>query len=258
MPLELLHKKGRADELLAAAGLAGSRSQAQALIMAGDVSAAGRPVKKAGERWPLDTVFAVAARRRFVSRGGHKLEGALEDLGVDPKGLRALDVGASTGGFTDCLLQHGAAAVTAVDVGRNLLDWTLRRDERVTAVEGVNARALAEHLSGPGFDLAVIDVSFISLALIIPQAARLMNEGARILAMVKPQFEVGRDKVGKKGVVRDQAAIDGAVNKIAALAPLLDPPFKVSGRAPSRLPGPEGNREVFLLFERPAEAAEAG
>lgn len=216
--------------------------------MAGEVAAGDRVVKKAGEMWPEDTVFAVTARRRFVSRGGHKLEGALEDLGVDPAGLTVLDVGASTGGFTDCLLQHGAAKVTAVDVGRNLIDYKLRADERVTVVEGVNARRLTEELSGRVFDLAVMDVSFISLEMILPQAARLMKADGRMLAMVKPQFEVGREKVGKKGVVRDPEAITGAVDKISALGPGLDPPFREAGRAPSRLPGPEGNREVFVLF----------
>ncbi len=245
--------KKRADELIFNAGLARSRSQAQALIMAGevlvrDLQAGDRAVKKAGEAWPEDTVFIVQPRRRFVSRGGHKLEGALADLAVDPTGLNVLDIGASTGGFTDCLLQHGAARVTAVDVGRNLIDATLRADGRVTVVEGVNARHLAEILPGRGFDLAVMDVSFISLELILPQAARLVKEGGRLLAMVKPQFEVGREKVGKKGVVRDEAAIIGAVDKISALGPGLTPPFVEAGRALSRLPGPEGNREVFILF----------
>ncbi|MDL2226672.1 TlyA family RNA methyltransferase, partial [Deltaproteobacteria bacterium OttesenSCG-928-M10] len=177
------------------------------------------------------------------------LEGALADLQVDPAGLAALDIGASTGGFTDCLLQSGAASVTAVDVGRNLIDESLRRDRRVTVVEGVNARALAGHLPGAAFDLAVIDVSFISLALILPQAARLVKPEGRILAMVKPQFEVGREKVGKKGVVRDPAAIVEAVNKISALGSELTPAFAELGRAPSRLLGPEGNQEIFILFQ---------
>ena len=216
--------------------------------MAGEVTAGDRVVKKAGELWTEDAVFTVTARRRFVSRGGHKLEGALEDLAVDPAGLTALDVGASTGGFTDCLLQYGAARVTAVDVGRNLIDYKLRSDERVTVIEGVNARRLTEELADRIFDLAVLDVSFISLELILPQAARLVKPGGRMLAMVKPQFEVGRDKVGKKGVVRDPEAIAGAVDKISALGPNLDPPFREAGRAQSRLPGPEGNREVFILF----------
>lgn len=259
--------KKRADELVAAAGLARSRSQAQALIMAGEVAAGDKMVKKAGELWPVDTVFNLKLRRRFVSRGGYKLEGALADLQVDPSGLAALDIGASTGGFTDCLLQHGAARVTAVDVGRNLLDQRLLLDERVTVLDGINARRLAEVLPGPpeadqpddkggtasfeGFDLAVMDVSFISLELILPQAARLVKpKTGRLLAMVKPQFEVGREKVGKKGVVRDPKAIVEAVDKISALGPGLEPPFIEAGRAYSRLTGPEGNQEVFVLFKQ--------
>lgn len=244
--------KKRADELLAAAGLARSRSQAQALIMAGEVSAGERPVKKAGELWPTDTVFTLRPRRRFVSRGGYKLEGALADLQLDPAGLTVLDIGASTGGFTDCLLQHGAARVTAVDVGRHLLDQRLLLDERVTVLDGLNARRLAEALPGPPeYDLAVMDVSFISLELILPQAARLVRPGTgRLLAMVKPQFEVGREKVGKKGVVRDPQVIVEAVDRISALGPGLEPPFSEVGRAYSRLTGPEGNQEVFVLFRQ--------
>jgi len=238
----------RADELLAAGGLAPSRNKAQALIMAGEVFAAGRAVVKAGEMWPAETVFTITPRRRFVSRGGVKLEGALADFGLDADGLNVLDVGASTGGFTDCLLQHGAARVTAVDVGRDLMDSRLAAEARVTVVEGLNARYLADSGLGREFDLAVLDVSFISLALVLPPTAGLVRRSGRILALVKPQFEVGRDRVGKKGVVRDQADIDAAVAKIKALGPALSPPRPVLGEAPSRLPGPRGNREVFVLF----------
>ena len=238
----------RADELLAAGGLVPSRSRAQALIMAGEVFAAGRPVAKAGEMWPAGTVFTITPRRRFVSRGGVKLEGALADFGLDPTGLSVLDVGASTGGFTDCLLQHGAARVTAVDVGRALMDARLAADARVTVVEGLNARFLSGAGLDPEFDLAVLDVSFISLALVLPPAAGLVRPEGRLLALVKPQFEAGRDRVGKNGVVRTQADIDSAVAKVKALGPVLDPPRPVLGQAPSRLPGPRGNREVFVLF----------
>ena len=238
----------RADELLAAGGLAPSRNKAQALIMAGEVSAAGRAVTKAGEMWPAETVFTITPRRRFVSRGGVKLEGALADFGLDADGLNVLDVGASTGGFTDCLLQHGAARVTAVDVGRDLMDSRLAAEARVTVVEGLNARYLADSGLDREFDLAVLDVSFISLALVLPPTAGLVRRSGRLLALVKPQFEVGRDRVGKKGVVRDQADIDAAVAKVKALGPALSPPRPVLGEAPSRLPGPRGNREVFVLF----------
>ena len=241
-------RKKRADELLTEAGAAPSRSQAQALIMAGEVFAAGRAVAKAGEMWPAETVFTVTPRRRYVSRGGLKLEGALVDLGLDPAGLAVLDVGASTGGFTDCLLQHGAARVTALDVGKALIDARLAADPRVTVAEGLNARHLAASGLEGGFDLAVLDVSFISLALVLPPAAGLVRPEGRLLALVKPQFEVGRSRVGKKGVVRNPADIESAVAKIRALGPALEPPRPVLGQAPSRLPGPRGNREVFLLF----------
>jgi 23S rRNA (cytidine1920-2'-O)/16S rRNA (cytidine1409-2'-O)-methyltransferase len=216
--------------------------------MAGEVFAAGRAVAKAGEMWPAETVFTITPRRRFVSRGGVKLEGALADFGLDAGGLNVLDVGASTGGFTDCLLQHGAARVTAVDVGRALMDSRLAAEARVTVVEGLNARYLADSGLDREFDLAVLDVSFISLALVLPPTAGLVRRSGRLLALVKPQFEVGRDRVGKKGVVRDQADIDAAVAKIKALGPALSPPRPVLGEAPSRLPGPRGNREVFVLF----------
>jgi 23S rRNA (cytidine1920-2'-O)/16S rRNA (cytidine1409-2'-O)-methyltransferase len=216
--------------------------------MAGEVFAAGRPVAKAGEMWPADTIFTVRPRRRYVSRGGLKMEGALADFGLDPTGLSALDVGAAAGGFTDCLLQHGAARVTAVDVGRALMDARLAADARVTVVEGLNARFLSGAGLDPGFDLAVLDVSFISLALVLPPAAGLVRPEGRLLALVKPQFEAGGDRVGKNGVVRNQADIDSAVAKVKALGPVLDPPRPVLGQAPSRLPGPRGNREVFVLF----------
>ena len=241
--------KKRADELLAA-NLGRSRNQAQAMIMAGEVMVGDKMVRKAGEMWPEDTAFEVKPRRRFVSRGGFKMEGALADLSINPEGLTVLDVGASTGGFTDCLLQSGAAKVTAVDVGTGLIDARLRQDSRVTVVEKVNARRLAAEMPGKLFDLVVIDVSFISLELILPAVVDLLLDDGQILAMVKPQFEVGREKVGKKGVVRDPLAIAWAVDKISALGPKLSPPFQEVGRAPSRLLGPEGNQEVFLLLSR--------
>lgn len=239
----------RADELVLGQGLAPTRSQARALIMAGKISGPEkRRVEKAGELWPEETVFVLKNQTAYASRAGFKLAGALEDLKLSPAGLKALDVGASTGGFTDCLLKNGAASVVAVDVGRGLLDWRLRQDRRVTVVEGLNCRFLTADDVGRDFDLAVIDVSFISLALILPAAAPLMASNGRILAMVKPQFEVGRDKVGKGGVVRDPRLREEAVDRISALAPGLKPAFGEVGRAPSRLPGPEGNQEIFLLL----------
>jgi len=238
-----------------ALGLADSRSLAQALIRAGRVLVDDVPVDKPGTR--VADAAAVRVRgeaRRFVSRGGEKLAGALADLGIDPAGLRALDLVASTGGFTDCLLQHGATHVTAVDVGYGQLDLRLRRDPRVHVVERTNARELAAaHLPGP-VDLVVVDVSFISSTLVLAPL-RALCPAATLLVMVKPQFEVGREKVGKGGVVRDDADRVAAVERVAAFAAELG--WREVGRAESRLAGPKGNREVFLHL-RPAEDASPG
>jgi 23S rRNA (cytidine1920-2'-O)/16S rRNA (cytidine1409-2'-O)-methyltransferase len=247
--------KTRADELLFSQGLAPSRSNAQALIMAGRVAAQdGRPVSKAGELLPFGTVLVVKEGARFVSRGGEKLQGALEDLKIDPSGMNCLDLGSSTGGFTDCLLKNGAKRVTAVDVGKGIMHQSLRDDPRVLLLEEKNARHLdgmdtEKDLSGP-FDLAVMDLSFISLSLILPAAAPLLKEKGLMLAMVKPQFEAGKGKAGKRGVVKDPAQIREAINKISSLAPALKPPFQKKGEAYSRLLGAKGNQEVFVLMER--------
>ncbi|MDR2405333.1 MAG: TlyA family RNA methyltransferase [Deltaproteobacteria bacterium] len=248
-------KKIRADELLVKLGLAPTRSQAQALIMAGRVlKAQDQPVKKAGELLLEDSQLCLTKGKTYVSRGGEKLKGALEDLEIDVSGLICLDLGASTGGFTDCLLKSGAQSVTAVDVGKGLIHHSLKEDPRVTLIEGVNARNLGDldmerDLHGP-FDLATLDLSFISLSLILPVTAEVMGPSSKILAMVKPQFEVGKGEVGKGGVVRDEKLIVSATEKIKALAPTLRPPFIASGSAPSRLKGPMGNQEIFVLMER--------
>ncbi|MDR2338558.1 MAG: TlyA family RNA methyltransferase [Deltaproteobacteria bacterium] len=247
--------KMRADELALALGLATTRSQAQALIMAGRVlRGEDNPVRKAGEMIPEGTILRLTPGKPYASRGGEKLAGALDDLGIDPSGLRCLDLGASTGGFTDCLLKRGAGNVTAVDVGKGLLSPALRDDPRVRLLEGVNARKLGdldpERDLGAPFGLATLDLSFISLALVLPAVAPLMAEGGLMLPMVKPQFEVGKGEVGKGGVVRDPALIEASVEKIRALAKGLAPPFKATGTAASRLKGPMGNQEVFLLLER--------
>jgi 23S rRNA (cytidine1920-2'-O)/16S rRNA (cytidine1409-2'-O)-methyltransferase len=238
-----------------ALGLADSRTRAQALIRAGRVLVDDVPLDKPGTR--VDDAARVRLRgeaRRYVSRGGEKLEGALADLGVDPAGRRVLDLGASTGGFSDCLLQGGAVHVTAVDVGYGQLDLGLRRDPRVTVLERTNARHLtADHLPGP-VDLVVVDVSFISSTRVIEPLGALCPR-ADLLVMVKPQFEVGREKVGKGGVVRDDALRREAVDRVAAFA--RDLGWREAGRAESRLAGPKGNREVFLLL-RPADEAGEG
>lgn len=202
------------------------------------------PVDKAGTKVSDAAVIRIKGGvRRFVSRGGDKLAGALEDLGIDPRGRVCLDVGASTGGFTDCLLQCGASAVVALDVGRGQLHERLRKDSRVRVLERTNARELrAEQLPDP-IDLVVVDVSFISATLLLPRI-REVAPNAEILVMVKPQFEVGREQVGKGGVVRDDALREQAVTRVRDEGERLG--MRAVGQADSRLAGPKGNREIFL------------
>lgn len=242
--------KIRADRMLVDRGLAENRSKAKAMIMAGLVMADGERVEKAGQAFSPETELTLKERGAdYASRGGLKLEGALNDLALKVEGLRTMDVGASTGGFTDCLLKRGAAEVTAVDVGYGLIHWRLRKDPRVTVLERTNARYLTPDQVGPPFDLAVIDVSFISLALILPAIFGLIRPGGRILVLVKPQFEVGRENVGRGGVVRDPRLRAEAVEQVKAAA--RETGLEVQGSALSRLKGPKGNQEVFLLLSRP-------
>jgi len=196
-----------------------------------------------------DSVEVLPGPRRFVSRGGEKLDGAFEDLGLSAEGAVALDVGASTGGFTDCLLRRGAARVYAVDVGRGLLDASLRNDPRVVVIEGVNFRHAPPDLIPERVSLAVVDVSFISLRHILPPLRAFLAPGAHVAALVKPQFEAGRDRVGKRGVVRDDAVRQEVVRAVREFAAAQG--FVPEGEAESRLPGPGGNREVFLLLRWP-------
>lgn len=227
-----------------AEGLAESRSRAQALILSGDVLVDDVPVDKAGTRISdAATIRLRGGQRRFVSRGGEKLSGALEDLGVDPAGHHCLDVGASTGGFTDCLLQAGAQSVVAVDVGRGQLHSKLLADERVIAHDRVNARELDRSLLPQPVSLVVADVSFISLRLLIPSMAHVAPAAEWVL-MVKPQFEVGREKVGKGGVVRDDADRQAAADSVIACA--REHGYLLRGQADSRVAGPKGNREIFV------------
>jgi 23S rRNA (cytidine1920-2'-O)/16S rRNA (cytidine1409-2'-O)-methyltransferase len=238
--------KVRLDTLLHRRGLFESRARAAASVMAGEVHlGAGRErAAKPGQMVADDVAVAVDERPRFVSRGGIKLANALVATGVDPAGRRALDVGASTGGFTDCLLQHGAAHVVALDVAYGELSWALRTDDRVTVIERCNARALRPGVLPYAPDLIVADVSFISLTKVLP--AMLACAAARFdaLAMVKPQFEVGRGRLGKGGVVRDAADRRAALVAVADAARAAG--VSVLGFAPSGLPGPKGNRETFL------------
>jgi 23S rRNA (cytidine1920-2'-O)/16S rRNA (cytidine1409-2'-O)-methyltransferase len=239
--------KKRLDVLLVERGLAESRAQAQALVLAGLVSG----YTKAGAQVDEDAELAVEARPRFVSRGGDKLDNALDAVGLDVSGLDCLDVGASTGGFTDCLLQRGAARVIAVDVGYGQLHPKLRGDARVTVLERTNARGL-EELSFPPA-LVVCDVSFISARTVLPPALALAAPGWRALVLVKPQFEAGRADVGKGGVVRDLEVRRRVVREVAEAA--LAWQGRVAGVVDSGVPGPKGNRETFLYLVHHERAA---
>ncbi len=245
----------RLDTLLAERGLFDSRTRAAASVMAGEVRIGGngRRAQKPGQMVEPDVVVAVDERPRFVSRGGIKLANALERFAVDVAGRHALDVGASTGGFTDCLLQAGAEHVVALDVAYGELDWRLRNDARVTVLERTNARSIEPDVLPYAPDLVVVDLSFISLAKVLPAVLATTAPVFDVLALVKPQFEVGRGNVGKGGVVRDPAARRGALAAAARSARELG--TAVLGFASSGLPGPKGNEESFVWL---AEAGRAG
>jgi 23S rRNA (cytidine1920-2'-O)/16S rRNA (cytidine1409-2'-O)-methyltransferase len=246
--------KQRLDTLLAERGLFESRSRAAAAVMAGDVRVGGRPARKPGELVADEVELDVAEAPPFVSRGGVKLANALHAFGIDPTGRRALDVGASTGGFTDCLLQRGAESVIALDVAYGELHWRLRNDERVTVIERRNARSLdPDELPHPP-DLIAADVSFISLTKVLPAVVAAAAPRFDLLAMVKPQFEVGRERVGKGGVVRSPEDRRSALLAVGEFA-RSDLDASVLGYAPSGLPGPAGNRETFVWI---AEAGREG
>jgi 23S rRNA (cytidine1920-2'-O)/16S rRNA (cytidine1409-2'-O)-methyltransferase len=243
----------RLDQAVADLGLAPSRSRAAALVMAGKVSVNGAVITKPGHAVPPDAAVVLAAPDHpYVSRGGVKLAGALDALGVDPAGLRLLDVGASTGGFTDCLLRRGARAVVALDVGYGQLAWSLRQDPRVTVIERVNFREIDPAQLGEPPEGAVVDVSFISLTLLLPRLVAVLRPCAPVVALVKPQFEAGRDEVGKGGVVRDPEVRARAIRKVVDHVKGLG--CVVHGTAESVLPGPEGNREEFVHFSTPGPA----
>ncbi len=248
--------KRRLDTLLAARGLYESRTRAAAAVLAGDVrlSSGGGRALKPGQLVGEDVLVEVAEPLPFVSRGGTKLANALDALGLDPAGRLCLDAGASTGGFTDCLLQRGAEEVVAVDVSYGDLHWRLRNDARVTVLERTNARHLDCRALPYAPDLLVADLSFISLAKVLPSVLRCVAERFDCLAMVKPQFELGRDRVGRGGVVRDAADRREALVAVGELA-RAQLGFSVLGYASSGLPGPAGNQESFVWI---AEAGREG
>ena len=238
-------KKSRLDTLLVDRGVAASRERARALILAGQVKVDGAVVSKAGTPVAESaTVDLIVPDHPYVGRGGVKLAHALDAFAIDPAGRRALDVGASTGGFTDVLLRRGAASVVALDVGHNQLDWKLRSDPRVVVREGVNARVLTPAEVPHAVSIATIDVSFISLRHILPALPPFLEPGADVVALVKPQFEAGRGEVGSGGIVSDPAVQEAAVRRIADAARAVG--LDEVAMAPAAITGATGNQEFFL------------
>jgi 23S rRNA (cytidine1920-2'-O)/16S rRNA (cytidine1409-2'-O)-methyltransferase len=244
--------KERIDLLLVARGLAPSRERAQAVLLAGHVRVDGARITKAGTRVAIDArVEIVGESNPYVSRGGLKLAGALDDFGISPRDKICLDVGSSTGGFTDCLLQRGAAKVYAVDVSIDQLDWKLRQDSRVVPVER-NARYLLTEDIADRPALITVDVSFISVAKILPALVPVAAPAADLLILVKPQFELEKRDVGKGGIVRDAALHQKAIDSVVAAAQSLG--LEIIGAKPSHVLGAEGNQEFFLHARRPAQS----
>jgi 23S rRNA (cytidine1920-2'-O)/16S rRNA (cytidine1409-2'-O)-methyltransferase len=242
-------KKERLDKILTDKGLAESREKAKALIMAGKVFVDGRLVDKAGAKVSQDAKVEVRGELPYVSRGGKKLETALRAFEINPQGFVCLDVGASTGGFTDCLLKHGAKRVYAVDVGKGQLDWKLRNDERVFSMEGVNARYLTQDSLPEKVDLATIDVSFISLTKILPAVRKLLKDNGFIIALIKPQFELTKEEVSRgKGVVKEPLLHKKAIRKVIDFA--TENSLFAKKITLSRPLGPKGNKEFLVLFEK--------
>jgi 23S rRNA (cytidine1920-2'-O)/16S rRNA (cytidine1409-2'-O)-methyltransferase len=240
--------KIRLDQLIVQRGLTESREKARALIMAGLVEVEGSKAVKSGQTVSMSAAIHILEPLRYVSRGGLKLEAALQHFCVDVKGRTWLDVGASTGGFTDCLLQHGAGRVISVDVGYGQFDWKLRNDPRVTLLEKTNIRYLKrEDFNDGPINGAVIDVSFISLKLVVPVLSELLETPAFIIALIKPQFEVGKGRVGKGGVVRDSGLHEEVIEELKVFFSVMD--WKVEGCISSPILGPKGNRE-FLMYMR--------
>ena len=244
-------KRERIDKLLVDLGLAESRTKAQAMIMAGVVLVDEQRVDKPSQQFDPHSSIRVRGgddpTSRYVGRGGLKLEAALREFQIDVEGLVCLDVGASTGGFTDCLLQRGAKKVVAIDVGHNQIDWRLRNDPRVEVREGVNARYLQPDDFSQKFDLAVMDVSFISVTKVLPAIVPLIAENGAIIALIKPQFEVGRGEVGSGGIVRDAAKRSRVVEEVNAAAKTLG--LNVVNVIESPIHGAEGNVEFLALYD---------
>lgn len=242
-------RKVRLDQLLWKRGLADTREQAQRLIRAGLASVAGRRADKPGHAYPADADIAVERGEKFVSRGGFKLERALDFFGLDVAGRVCLDIGASTGGFTDCLLQRGAGKVYAVDVGKGQLHWKLRNDPRVSVRDGVNARYLKAADIGEPADLVTVDVSFISLTKVLPAVREILRSGGRLVTLIKPQFEAGRRQVGKGGVVRDPRVHAEVVKRIRLFG-TRETGLEWVGVCESPIRGPAGNIEFLACWRK--------
>lgn len=240
----LKQKKVRIDVLLTDRGLAASRQKAQALLMAGKVLVDNEVVDKPGREVNPESTITLKEEIPFVGRGGFKLAGALDEFKIDPAGMTAIDIGASTGGFTDCLLQRGAKKVYAVDVGKGLIDVKLRNDPRVVVLEERNIRFLPPEDIPERADIIVIDVSFISLEKVLPKAKELLKEGGLLLALIKPQFEVGKGQVGKGGIVKDPLKHVEVIDRIKAFSEELG--FKVLGVTESSITGTKGNKEFLI------------
>jgi len=243
--------KERIDKLLVMGNFAESRTKAQAMVMAGVVLIDEKRVEKPSELFSTGAVIRIkgdSLENKYVSRAGLKLEGALTSFAIDPSGFTCIDIGASTGGFTDCLLKHGAAHVVAIDVGTNQLVWTLRNDPRVDARENTNARTLSPEDFDRQFDLAVMDVSFISVTKILPAILPLLKPDGKIIVLIKPQFEVGKGEVGKGGIVRETEKHERVINTINEFASGLD--LRLSGLIESPILGAEGNKEFLAFYER--------
>jgi 23S rRNA (cytidine1920-2'-O)/16S rRNA (cytidine1409-2'-O)-methyltransferase len=241
-------KKMRIDNVLVERGFFESRERAQRAIMAGNVRVGDRTIAKASELVDVEAPISVAPQAEYVSRGALKLAGALDHFRIDPEGKVALDIGASTGGFSDCLLQRGARKVYAVDVGQGQLAWKIRNDPRVVVLEKLNARFLSREHVPELVDLCVIDVSFISLTLILPRAVELVAGDGMMLALIKPQFELQRNEVGRGGIVRDPALHEKAQQKIVSFAREAD--YHMIGLAPSTITGADGNQEFFICLRK--------
>jgi 23S rRNA (cytidine1920-2'-O)/16S rRNA (cytidine1409-2'-O)-methyltransferase len=241
--------KERIDRILVDRGLAQTRSRAQAMILAGTVLVSDQRIDKPGQMVDSESEVRIKGdSSKYVSRGGLKLEAALREFDIDPEGKLCLDVGASTGGFTDCLLQRGATRVWALDVGHNQLAWKIRNDARVVVIEGHNARDMPKERFGTTFEIATIDVSFISLTMVVPAVLSVVSDEADIVALIKPQFEVGKGEVGKGGIVRDPRKHRAVLNGIVGFAAGIE--LDTFGLVESPILGAQGNREFLIRLRK--------